>query len=1042
MNLDPDQSSAVSAPGSVVVVAGAGTGKTHMLSQRYLHHLRERGLRPLQVVAVTFTRRAADELRSRIRKALQEEVRQGDSGLEPALLSELEAAPIGTIHSLAQRICQAFPDAAEVPPDIAVLDEIDGALWTAEALEAALERLSAADVTSLPFSLLKASLRRLLEDPYRAEAALAKEAQVLRSELEEARGEALERARDEDWREAVMTLEAAAGPSEHPAEEARRAALAAVAALSAGGNDFRTEERAWIVLAGLRPQRGRSAEWRRLGQGDLAGVKASLKVLRDAARAAWQDGRGPAAWRWSEFDDEMLARTVAVGQAFSRVRADLAARKRRAKLVDFGDLEVHALRALERPEVRSALGLRWRALLVDEYQDTSPAQARLLELLRGDAELTVVGDEKQSIYAFRGADVRAFRTERGRLTAVGGAASVALDISYRSHRKLVDTVNGLFDTVLGSDAAPLRAFRRSSTLPGPHVRLLELDARGVEPEETAFAEASRIALEIKDLLDAEPSLRVDDGAGRSRPLRAGDVAVLARSRASLAALEALAPALGVPVLNAGGGDVLATREGLDAFALLAAVVDPSDAPAVLATLRGPYVAASDPAIHALARAARAASGVWWSRLSDSPDARLQAGARLLGDLRALHVRGAGAVDLLREADERCAYSAVLANLPNASRRLADYGGFVALVAQLEAGTADAFALTRRLRRLRAAGVRVPRPPLRSRDAVALMTIHGAKGLEWPVVVIADMSRASRAQSDEVVVDPDLGVTLRWRDGEGGWREPSLFLLAEERRRQRELAEDARLAYVALTRARDLLILSSRSGSGGLRSLLAPGLDAASLVPEVTSIAPGSVPPLPPLPPTPVGVDDTDRFWAVGLTPEAPSGSASRDHGHPSLVEPPLPPPDPYADAPLFAAEERSPTPATSAGAWERTLAALANLDEDGTWQRAAAVLADAALPAPHLGDVLSLMSLPDGRRVEVLMRWPRDTSGRWLALAAPEDLAHEEVRVEEGTFVALDPLDPEASLPRLRAALVTGEGPGESPGTSPGESPGSDGGYG
>ena len=1018
MSLDPAQRSAVEARGSVAVVAGAGTGKTHMLARRYLHHLRAGGLRPLEVVAVTFTRRAADELRARIRGVVEDALASGDRRVHPDAAFEVDAAPIGTIHALAQRICHAFPSEAGLPPDVSVLDDLDGKLWTAEALDAALDAVHASEITALPFSLLREALRTLLADPFRAEIALAKDATALRAELDAARERALAGGLGTAWTDAAVRLRAASGPSDHPAEVSRRSALDAVATLSAGTAGDDEAALAWQTLAGLRPTAGRASDWG-AGGVELADVKAALRTLRDAARELWQDGRGPAAWRWGPLDDRMVERTAAVRTAFARVRADLTERKRRAKVVDFGDLEVHAVRALEHDSVRSALQRRWRAVLVDEYQDTSPAQARLLDLLRGDAPVTMVGDEKQSIYAFRGADVAVFRGERERLALDPAAGSIELGTSYRSHEALVATVNRVFDVVLGANAAPLVAARAASALPGPHVRLLELDADGAQGEALALAEAERVAHEIRALLRADPPLTIEDGAGR-RALRAGDVAVLARSRASLEALEAVAATVGVPVLNAGGGDVLGTREGLDAVALLAAVVDASDTPSLLALLRGPFVAASDTAIHVLA-AGLERGGVrgsrrdapWWRRLDESADPTLRRGAALLADLRASHARGASALELLRMADDRTAFSAQLANLPNAARRLADWRGVLELVGGLEGGAADAFALQRRLRRLRAADVKVPRPPLRSDDAVALLSIHGAKGLEWPVVVVVDLARRGRASADEVLVDPDLGVTLRWRSGAAPWSEPALFRLAERRARDREAAEDARLGYVALTRARELVILSARAPRGGLRTLLGPGLESAGVVVERSTVAAQAAPALPPLPSVPAGVDDADRFWEARIAGDRAVGLD---------VGLPLPPADPFADAPLFAASSGDAAGAGDAvPTWRAAAAALAVLDEDGSWQRAGRVLADAGVAAPRPVDLLVTMPGPDGRSVDVVMRWPASAGRPGVALAAPEDLPAGSqtaaLVMGDWRWLALDPFAPETVVAALRRAM-------------------------
>src|SRR5690606_28947645 len=127
--LTPEQRRAASVPGSIAVVAGAGTGKTKMLAHRYLHHL-DQGRSPLEVVAVTFTEKAAAELRSRIRELVRRE--------RPAnrrAVVELEAAQISTIHALAARVCREHPERAEVAPDFTILDDLDGVIWQAERLE-------------------------------------------------------------------------------------------------------------------------------------------------------------------------------------------------------------------------------------------------------------------------------------------------------------------------------------------------------------------------------------------------------------------------------------------------------------------------------------------------------------------------------------------------------------------------------------------------------------------------------------------------------------------------------------------------------------------------------------------------------------------------------------------------------------------------------------------------------------------------------------------------------------------------------------------
>jgi len=899
MSLDPRQREAAEAPASVVVTAGAGTGKTHMLARRYLHHLRS-GLRPLEVVAVTFTRRAADELRARVREVVRAALAADQAAsapvdrgagtrprLDPDALAEVEAAPIGTIHALAQLVCRRYPEAAGVPPDFGVVDELDGALWTAEALDEALARLDDERVIGLPYDLLRAAIAAALDDPTRARAALAIGPDEVRAAIDDARRAAYEATvGDAAWRDAAGFLGAFVGPDGHEAEAARRQAVAAANRLADLGPDGDPEEAAaaWSTLAALAAHRGAKKDWR---GPDLGAVKAALRHLRDAARAAWDHGGGPAGLAWSALDERAAAIVAQLRDALDGALAIVDERKRRAKALSFADLETHALRALQDPDVRAQVHLRWRALLVDEVQDVNPTQARLLAALRAmDAPLTAVGDAKQSIYGFRGAEPAVLAELRARVAVEDGGRTVALGTNYRSHGELVEVVNRVFDRALGTDAGPLAAARERPTCLPPTVRYQRV-ARpsGARSTDMAAAEVDAIASAILGWVRADPPIAIADPGEGPRPLGFGDVAVLARGHATLALLEARLPALGVPVLNAGGGDVLATRVASDVRALLRAVVDPTDGVAVAALLRSPYVAAHDADVLRFATAAPGgppevvADGTaprrpWWRRLPAAPTAprtgALAHAGALLADLRRAREAGARASELVEFADDRCGFRAALGHLPEGPRRVADHDGFVDLLERLEQGSADALGVVRRLERLVAAGVRVPRPPLRASGAVALLTIHASKGLEWPAVVVADLAGGGGRDRDDVLLDPRVGFALRWPDGRGGRAEPAGYRLAAAAANRRELEERRRLAYVAFTRARELLLVSDRGGAnGGLRAALDDALAVDGVrheeVPCDASPASGA----PPLPPPPRAPDPDDPGWRRMPAPREP-----------------------------------------------------------------------------------------------------------------------------------------------------------------------------
>jgi ATP-dependent helicase/nuclease subunit A len=406
VSLTEDQSRAVGAEGSVAVVAGAGTGKTHMLTERYLHHLLEDSLSPLEVVAVTFTEKAAEELRSRIRERVQERMPERED-----VLAELEAAQISTIHALCARVCREHPDEADVPPDFDILSDLRGQLWTADRLLDAMDELPLLHYQVLPYPLMHAALEAFFADPIAAEQALKKGPEEWEVLVSEARQSALETFLDDPiLKDGQRTLEFYQGAEGDLMEEARRAALSALAGIEAARRSGANPKAYFEALDSIRLTGGKKSNW---GEGELPMIREALKAVRELARTQLRRGivtieLGPA--------DERLAEVLPVlRDAYGVARGFVSAAKWRARVLDFADLEVHALKALENEEVRDYYRERWRAFLVDEFQDTNPVQAELLDHLTQGATLTVVGDEKQSIYGFRRADVEVFRRFRERI---------------------------------------------------------------------------------------------------------------------------------------------------------------------------------------------------------------------------------------------------------------------------------------------------------------------------------------------------------------------------------------------------------------------------------------------------------------------------------------------------------------------------------------------------------------------------------------------------------------------------------------------------
>ena len=340
----------------------------------------------------------------------------------------------------------------------------------------------------------------------------------------------------------------------------------------------------------------------------------------------------------------------------------------------------------------------------------------------------------------------------------------------------------------------------------------------------------------------------DQSRQTHRPITPGDIAILSQTWAPIARYGDAIAARDIPILPAGGGNVLETREAKDGLALLQFLADPTDNLALAAVLRSPWFAVSDVVLYRLAQALPEKTS-WWKflRSGDCPD--LAAATATLQTL-VVAKRTEAPSRLLQMADRHTGYTAVIANLPGSDRRWADWRGFVNLVRDLEAGSFDVVAVTRRLQRLIVAAVKLDRPALAGENAVSLMTIHGSKGLEWPVVIVPDLTRQGGGSTANICFDAALGVALKLTDDAGEPQKSALYTLLEQQSQAKAEAEAKRLLYVALTRARDHLILTAAGEQGHNLELLQTGLDRV-VTPTPIPFDPDRAQPVePPMPPAP------------------------------------------------------------------------------------------------------------------------------------------------------------------------------------------------
>jgi ATP-dependent helicase/nuclease subunit A len=825
---------------SVALSAGAGCGKTTVLTERFLHALRDAGaLR--SIVALTFTEKAARELRKRIRGECHRRLRAAGDAEETAFwrstLRGLEAAPVNTFHEYCAGLLRRHALDAGVDPDFEILDAAIADTVRDEALARELRRGLAALDDDLIELGVEFGLRRVRHgigmlvhghDAAELDAWAGRSAEDLIgvwNTVWEAEGRA---ALFEPVERAARQCEAWLGAHEFDYQKL----VAFRESLLEGLADLRPDlpaERLKLVRGStLFPTSLRKQHWPE----PTEEIKLACQKVVVALRAALD-----AYLKVCSPDDATTRHAADLGLRFVRLaaasrRAYDAAKRQRGGL-DFDDL-IHKVRDLVRTDTGAATvrgdGERGIAfVLVDEFQDTDPVQAEVLRRVAGDAfatgRLFIVGDFKQSIYRFRGAEPGLFQEFRRDFPDEGRHDLVE---NFRSSAGVIDFVNALF-----ADAFPGESPR---LLPGPHampasdgpaVEFLWADGSGDdESSETVRdtaearrqAEAARLAKHLRARLLAGWPVR-DRATKQVRLATAGDVAFLFRSLNDIAPYEQALAAQGLDYHVVGGRAYYTQQEVRDLVNVLSVVEDPCDVLALAGALRGPAFGLSDGALLWLhqAGAGDLADGLDASDeapgLSTTDRDRAGRARGLLARWRALkdHAPIAELVD--RVLDES-GYEAALLGESLGGRKRANARKLVRLARRFDAQ--GGFTLADFVARLRADLDETPREEQAATTeeegaVVRLMTIHQSKGLEFPIVVVPDLNRRSQGRLDAVAFDARLGPLVRPTRDESADDDASGkslgWLNYEAIERREDDAEALRLFYVATTRARDALILS-------------------------------------------------------------------------------------------------------------------------------------------------------------------------------------------------------------------------------------------
>ncbi len=795
--------------GSLLLAAGAGSGKTSVLVERFARAVVEDGIAPARILAISFTERAAGELRERLRARL---LQLG----EREAARRAEAAFVGTFHGFCARVLRAHPLQAGIDPSFRILEE---------SFSSRLRRQAFAETLG---SFLTGERERAAEREHATEREQAVEP--------EQAGE----------REAVGREQAAVR------EQAVKREQAVELAAAYGADALRA-----MVLDAYAQLRSQGQLAPRLPLPPVGAVGGEEEAIAACLLI-----------------DELLER---FGEVYARLKRERAA-------LDFDDLELLAGELLASGPLREAWAQRFELLMVDEFQDTNRRQLRILAALDRD-NLFTVGDELQSIYSFRHAEVALFR-ERGERLAEQEAA-LALTRNFRSRPPILLAVRRMFAERMAGRFAALAPTREPASASEPAVELLIGNRAGGPPPPAASASTDSSAASASPDPPAAPAASGAPPAAAGTPtptpltaalpaappwrqaearllaarigelldregVAAGDVAVLLRALGDLPLYEAALNAAAIPTVAAAGGFWSHQQVG-DLLAWLRALANPLDELALYSVLASPLAGLSSDALALIATFAREQGVAAWQAIEHwdglesllrEPDRERLARARVLlaDERRGLALRPIA--DLLARAIAASGYERHLRSREWGERRIASVHKLLRLARSFEAQEGrDLRAFLDHVAHVEEALAGREAEALSGErlEAVRLMSIHAAKGLEFPVVCVADLGREPNLRQGELLVDAGGRVGLRLLSTRNPEAAPALAYeeLREQRRRQ-QLEEEDRVLYVACTRARERLILSgaaafdrwppSRPGSPPIAWL------APALVPDVAALA--------------------------------------------------------------------------------------------------------------------------------------------------------------------------------------------------------------
>ncbi|MEE9200904.1 MAG: UvrD-helicase domain-containing protein [Candidatus Brocadiales bacterium] len=794
----------------VCVTAGAGSGKTRVLVERFVYLVVSKEVPIHDILAITFTEKAANEMKQRIADHFEEH-----GPVEK--LREVEFAYLSTIDSFCARLLREHALEADVDPEFAVLDEYESRYLLRDLAAGLLAKWE----TSNPrdFSALLSGLHC--------------------QDLEGAAVNIIGRIRSTGIAiRQIVTPDVTIDEIEMVAKKISNCLDELKGHLQGGAVTGKMAERISAITSKLEPViEGLCREPGKLTVDDINCIGEVLKEhgsLR-VSEAVKGDLTGLREELFPELRRLFFEReSVVTGLALRKFLIELAEKyggeKRSRGVLDFADLAEKAIQLLENaPRVGLELGKKFKHILVDEFQDTNKLQKTLIDLLRSHGNLFVVGDARQSIYGFRDADLDVFLNYRRDIAAKTGAV-IRLDENFRTRPEIIEFINlvsgGVPEGGGRVESSELVAASSFKSKKSPSVELIM--AEGGNMDEARRIEAAALARRIHDIVEREEVRITRLGAPtQGTAVSYGDIAILLRSTADIKLYERALAELSIPFFIVRGRGLYNTREITDLVNLLRVIDNPLDEIRLAAVLRSPFVGVSDECLFWLSHYSKDKNGdgkeIFYTleRADNVPEIepchrdrllRFAEQTRLFRSLKGRLSVGA----LMDAVIDRTGYDTRMLALPSGRQKYANIRKVLELARTLDkkgfSGLKEFFDVVSDFKVMETRESEAPTDVEKS-DVVRLMTIHSAKGLEFPVVALADLSRGRRNTSDDLRFSKKTGLGFKvlnplTRNPE----ETRSYRQIDDEQEQKDTEEMERVLYVALTRAEEHLLLSGALGS--------------------------------------------------------------------------------------------------------------------------------------------------------------------------------------------------------------------------------------